>query len=626
MKQKEEKRKKELCAYVRQELEKRSRERSRFELQWQLNINFFMGNQYCDILPEAGRLYQQDKAFLWQEREVYNHIAPIVESRLAKLNRITPQVTVRPATGDEEDIQSAKVSTAILNSAFERIGMDALLAEAAVWSELCGTVFYKQSWVSNKGRIIGRNSGGRAVYEGDISTAVCPPYEIYPDTSYVQSIEKCASVIHAHVYSCDTIRNIWGKEVAPAEVKAFGFGSASAAGGLGYRAAVYAAAEETPKDSALVLEYYEQPSEEYEEGRYLVVCGDVLLFEGPLPYCNGDNGTRKLPFVQQNSICRPGCLWGVSIVERCIPIQRSYNAVRNRKHEFLNRAAVGILAVEEGTVDLEDLEENGLTPGKVLVYRQGTNPPAMLPAGSLPNEFSQEESALLEEFNLISGTSDLMRQSVAPTNVTSGVALNTIAEQDDTRLAITADRIRDAVLEISRQWLRLFKQFAGPLRLERIVGKNGEISKLYWSANMLTSDDVIHETENELSGSISNRKQLIYDLLAKGLFSDEGGVLSERTRVRLLRSLGLGDWENIADIGEVHTGRAQRENLLLKNGGEVRVLETDDHEIHISEHAKMLLSQEFEEEFGLSSEQHRRFEEHIAQHKMKTEAENHAEQ
>ena len=218
MKQKEEKRKKELCAYVRQELEKRSRERSRFELQWQMNINFFMGNQNCDILPEAGRLYQQDKAFLWQEREVYNHIAPIVESRLAKLNRITPQVTVRPATGDEEDIQSAKVSTAILNSAFERIGMDALLAEAAVWSELCGTVFYKQSWVSNKGRIIGRNSGGRAVYEGDISTAVCPPYEIYPDTSYVQSIEKCASVIHAHVYSCDTIRNIWGKEVAPAEV------------------------------------------------------------------------------------------------------------------------------------------------------------------------------------------------------------------------------------------------------------------------------------------------------------------------------------------------------------------------------------------------------------------------
>ncbi len=626
MKQKEEKRKKELCAYVRQELERRSRERGRFELQWQLNINFFMGNQYCDILPEAGRLYQQDKAFLWQEREVYNHIAPIVESRLAKLNKITPQVTVRPATGDEEDIQSAKVSTAILNSAFERIGMDGILAEAAVWSELCGTVFYKQTWVSNKGRMMGRNSGGRAIYEGDISTTVCPPYEIYPDTPYVQNVEKCASVIHAHVYSCDMIQDIWGVEVPPDKVKALGFSSADTAGGFGYRSSVYAAAAEETENSAWVLEYYEQPSSEYEEGRYLVVCGEILLWEGPLPYRNGDNGTRKLPFVQQNSISRPGCIWGISIVERCIPIQRSYNAVRNRKHEFLNRAAVGILAVEEGTVDLEDLEENGLTPGKVLVYRQGTNPPQMLPAGALPNEFFQEESALLEEFNLISGTSDLMRQSVAPTNVTSGVALNTIAEQDDTRLAITADRIRDAVLEISRQWLRLFKQFAGQLRLERIVGKNGEISKLYWNASMLTSDDVIHETENELSDSISNRKQLIYDLLAKGLFSDASGALSERTRVRLLRSLGLGDWENIADIGELHTNRAQRENLLLKNGGEVRVLETDDHEIHISEHAKMLLSQEFEQEFGLNSEQHQRFEEHIAQHKIKMEEDTHAEE
>ena len=41
MKQKEDKRKKELCAFVQAELEKRSRERSRFELQWQLNINFY---------------------------------------------------------------------------------------------------------------------------------------------------------------------------------------------------------------------------------------------------------------------------------------------------------------------------------------------------------------------------------------------------------------------------------------------------------------------------------------------------------------------------------------------------------------------------------------------------------
>lgn len=66
------------------------------------------------------------------------------------------------------------------------------------------------------------------------------------------------------------------------------------------------------------------------------------------------------------------------MVERTIPIQRAYNAVKNRKHEFLNRIAVGVLAVEDGSVDVDNLETEGLSPGKILVYRQGSNPPRLM--------------------------------------------------------------------------------------------------------------------------------------------------------------------------------------------------------------------------------------------------------
>ncbi len=603
-----EKHNKELCSFIKREFERRGRERLKFELQWQLNINFFLGNQYCDILPEAGRLFQEEKAFSWQSREVYNHIAPIVESRLAKLNKVMPRVCVRPATDDEEDIQAARVSTAILNSAFTRNSMDALINEATVWSELCGTVFYKQNWVNDSGMIVAR-IGEKNIHEGDISTVVCPPQEIYPDNCMVQDISKCSSVIHAHICTCSYVNELWHTEVLPEKVNAVTFGDITGV----------MRESKDADDKCLLLEYYEQPGAEYENGRYIVVCGEQLLYEGELPYINGDGNTRKLPFVQQNSVSRPGCIWGVSVVERCIPIQRAYNAVRNRKHEYLARAAVGVLTVEEGTADVDELAENGLAPGKVLIYRQGANKPEMLAPASIPNEFAREENALLEEFNLISGTSDLMRQSVAPTNVSSGTALNVIAEQDDTRLAITADRIRDAIIEISRQWLRLFKQFAGAARIDRVVGKNGKISKLCWNASMLTSDDVINETENELSDSLTSRKQLIYELLARGMFSNEDGTLPQRTKGRILHALGMGDWENISDLSEIHENRAMRENLLLENGGNATVLDTDDHEIHISEHAKVLLSEEFEEKFGMDSDTRRRFEEHIHKHKSEME-------
>lgn len=602
-----EKRTKDLAEFVKSEFEKRRRQRLKYELQWRLNVNFFLGNQYCDILPEAEKIIEQDKAFSWQERQVYNHIAPIVESRLAKLNKLVPRVIVRPATGDQEDISSAEVSGKILNSAFERNGIKAILSEGNMWSELCGTVFYKQDWINSAGMFLGQNSFGKNVFEGDVNSLVCPPYEIYPDNDGAQSIERCGSVIHARVYSCKYIENLFGKEVKGEKVETL-FDS--------FNQGINTA---EPEERALLMEYYENPTEEFVNGRYIAVCGDTLLYSGELPYINGNSGQRKIPFAQQNCITRPGCIWGISIVERCIPVQRAYNAVRNRKHEFLARAAVGILTCEEGAVDLDDLEENGLAPGKVICYRQGSNPPTIMAPGNIPDEFTREEQELLEEFNLISGTSDLMRQSVAPANVTSGTALNIIAEQDDTRIAITADRVRDCLLEISRQWLRLFKQFASSTRIERIVGKNGSVDKFCWQNNMLTSDDVIHETENELSDSVASRKQMVFDLLARGLFTENDGTMPQSTKGKILHALGMGDWENITDMSEVNSQRAKRENLLLSGGKSIEVLDADDHEMHIVEHSKLLLSQEFEEQFGMESQQRTLLEEHILIHKQKKE-------
>lgn len=42
---------------------------------------------------------------------------------------------------------------------------------------------------------------------------------------------------------------------------------------------------------------------------------------------------------------------------------------------------MGVLAVEDGSVDLDNLEREDISPGKVIVYRQGANVPKMLTAG-----------------------------------------------------------------------------------------------------------------------------------------------------------------------------------------------------------------------------------------------------
>ena len=80
----------------------------------------------------------------------------------------------------------------------------------------------------------------------------------------------------------------------------------------------------------------------------------------------------------------PGAFFGQSVINRLIPLQRAYNAVRNRKHEFLNRLSMGIVAVEDGSIDCDELAEEGLAPGKVIVYRQGMSAPQILDVGVMP--------------------------------------------------------------------------------------------------------------------------------------------------------------------------------------------------------------------------------------------------
>lgn len=558
-------RKRKLADFVNAELKRRAEERAGYELQWRLNIRFEKGDQYCDAVLPAGEIFEQEKQYYWQEREVFNHIAPIVEARLARLGQVRPLMTVRPASSDEADRQRAQLCTDILRSVYYRLDMQELLKRAAQWSELCGSAFYKVGWDSEA---VCSN-----VKCGDVSVTVCPPFEIYPDSCKSRSVEECRSIIHSRILPCSEIERLYGVRVKPQESPVLGEFEEQAAQG----------------ECATVAEYYEMPGTEHKNGRLLITAGDELVYEGELPYRNGPDGSRVLPFVRQCAIPDPTGFFGMSVVQRCIPVQRAYNAVKNRKHEYLNRAAFGVVAVEEGAVDMQTLEQDGLCPGKILVYRAGATPPQMMPVGQLPNEFAREENQLLQEFEMISGVSEMMRRSYSGA-ATSGVALSLLNEQDNTRLAVTSESIRDAAREVARMWLRLYRQYATAPRLMQAAGENGSVNVLYFQGSMLNSDDVVHETENELSQSVTQRRQMIFDLMARGLFAASGGIEPEE-KSRLLAALGLGDWESVDSLNTLQRKAAQRENEGL---APLEINAADDHTAHMQEHERYMMTETFE--------------------------------
>lgn len=608
------KKQEDLVSVVLQDFKKRQNERKQFEATWKLCMNFLMGNQYCSIAPNL-EVENNDKQYFWQEREVYNHIAPTLDIRLAKLQKVRPIMSVVPASNDDCDLKTAKLCKKIINSVYNKQELSAQICKATKWSEICGTSFYKIIWNSELGDVIAKDNKN-ILRTGDIEVSVLSPFEIYPDSVNNENIDDCQSIIHAKAYHIDEIKRIYNVDVKGEDINVFSLENVGTGlGGLGYNSYATKIVSGIKSNHALVIEKYEKPSKDYPNGRFIIIAGNTLVYNGELPFVNRIDGTRGFPFIKQVSIEQAGSFWGTGIVERLIPVQRAYNAVKNRKHEFLNRISMGVLTVEDGSVDLDNLEEEGLSPGKILVYRQGSNAPRFMSANSVPTDFEREEQALLAEFMTISGVSDILNSSSTYTNL-SGVALQLLIEQDESRISPTSDKIKECTKELGGQILRLYKQFATVPRLLKVAGDNGELELEYFNASDITSEDIVFESDSEISESLAQRRSMVFDLLNAGLLADENGKLSNRMRLKALDLLGFGIWENAQDLNELHTKKASAENVDLANQKDVKVCEIDNHDLHIQEHISYMLGCDYKKRLSKNKNIEKVFLEHIRKHKQ----------
>lgn len=603
----EERRVRALVEDVREDFERRRAARRTLERGWELNMNFYCGNQYCDLSPD-GEIVEEDKAFYWQSRRVFNHIAPTVDTRCAKLEKSRPELEVRAFSDEEADVKCARMSSNVLRAAAEKIDLDEIISRATIWSEVCGTAFYKITWNPAAGVVVGESDKGK-IREGEVCVTPLSPFEIFPDALNAERMEDVRSLIHAKALPVAEIYERFGVSLPGRDISEFSL--------LPYSASTHwkcmAGAGNSTEGNAyeIVIERYTMPGTNCKNGKLEIVAGEKLLYEGELPYRNGAGNDRALPFVRQTSLALPGAFFGASVVDRLIPLQRAYNAVKNRKHEFLNRVSMGVVTVEDGAVDTDDLSEEGLCPGKILVYRQGSQPPAVLDCGAFPAEFAKEEESIAEEFTVVSGTSGITRNSSAPANVTSATGLQLLLNQEDDRLSVSTQSICRAAENIGRQILKLYKQFATTNRMARMSGEGKSTEVFYFNAADLSAEDVVFDCGT--AQTPEQKKSAVIQLLQLGLLGDDDGKLSKDTKNKILETFGYGNLSGTRDISALHIARAEKENVALLKGEKIVVESYDDHALHYTEHVRFLLSESFASEGDAAAKE--RVESHLREHR-----------
>lgn len=609
-----------IAAFVKSELEKRQNERKPLELQWQLNANFLCGNQRCDINTYSNTIEQQEPFDERIEHGVYNQIAPLIETRVANLKKISYAMKVKPRTSELDDYDKAETATAILQYMQNKTEFDTLKNTAIYWNELCGNCFWLSWWDKNKGNIIAEDeievigkdgvlSRERKAYrEGDIDYGLLSPYEVYPESIYKQSIKNQRSVIVEQVKSVEDVYDLYGVKLKGETVDTFALTPIVGAGGYGIENTVMSMGVRSAENSLKVITYFERPSKKRPHGRLIITAGDKVIFYGDMPYEN-------IPIVQM--VCRenPGQFFGKSVIEDLIPRQRLYNNCLNRIHEYIRRAAIQSYWVQEGAVDIEEFEEYGAEPGAIMEYKRGYDKPMPAVNGQLPSEIMTERYNLKTDMEYVAGTSQLMVNGATPSGVTSGTAIANLQAIDDTRLSLTGDFIRSGVKNLAVIWLEIFKLYASNERVIQYVGTNNIGRAITWNSSDINSYDVMFTTENELLKSEEVQKENFMNAYSMGLFTDANGVIPQRVKHKALEYIKNGDYTDMMSIDELQLQAAQRENSYFECGIIPDISEFDDDEVHLEEHMRYRLQMKYLSLKRRNPELAAMFDEHIRQHR-----------
>lgn len=610
-----------IVSYVLENLEKIRDDRMVYELQWTMNANFNAGHQNCEMDVHLRKILDEENMEIRdRERRVYNRIAPIMETRQAHLGSVTYDMVVKPRTYESDDYAKAAVSTKILRYCKANTGFSHKMRKAVAWSELTGTVYTLSWWDTSAGDLIGREErmelrdDGTEVYSlhdihtGDLDFGLVSSYEVFPASLTTEEIADQRFIILEQVRDVGAVYDMYGIRVQGEAIDSYvltpvprgvtGHGRANMTFGL---------QKENVENAVRVITYLENPSRDYPMGRIAIIIRDKLIFYGDLP-----GGIMPLRDIKAKSV--PGQFYGKSVIQDLIPLQRAYNNVCNKRQDFIDTVANNPVVMEDGAVtNMEDIEEGGIESGSVILVRPGYQKPDIIQYPNPPSIIDSEMAKLEEAMEYTAGVSQMMMYGGTPAGVTSGTAIENLRDIDNTRMSLTADNIRDGVIEMAKIWLKLCKAFAGGYRVLRIAGSDDAGYVSVWTREDINSYDVEFEAENELRRSPEQKKQDFLAAYNLGLYTDEKGIVPQEVK-RKYRELFEADSTSSLSMEELQRKYASRENSYLEQGVLPERGRYDDDSVHLDEHIRYAISRDYQIFAKKMPEYAAKFEEHIAVH------------
>jgi len=597
-----------LVAEVERKFTKWKTDREQHEVQWFINAAFYRGQQFVAWDNQFHTLRNTDPMPVppHKKKIPINRIFPKIRARLAKFLRARPQPVVIPASTERKDKLNARGSQIALDYAWRKFRLEVKYRNALLWAKDCGKGFWWLNWDKTaKGRIKITNPLTQAeqilsLPLGDVSVEVGSPFEVLVADPTIGSVDEQPEILRIRMREVAEQQKRFPKfkhliKASAGHEQAFHFEKRIAALTARAEGMTLSEGEESGsaedgsnKNQVLVKELFTRPGGQFEQGRYLVVVGDVLVRnEQELPFfADMDSPYPVVEFVDVPSV---GQFWNTTIIEQLIGPQRQYNFIRNKIDQQLRL----MMHPKIFTPTQAQIPKNAFHSGPGEVIRWNWIPGLPAPFAWTPPNVASDAwrmiQTLKEEIEDISQIFPGSEGAVG--DAKSGYQTNLLQEASESVHAPDARAHELAIEQAAWKIRRLMKLGYDIPRLLTVTGRHRQAEVVEFHSDQIDENaDIVVQTGSGLPTLKAARQQILLDYFDKGIFGDPK---DPETRRKFLSMSDVGGLETMQDPARKDEELAEQENDEIAAGHDIAVPQFyENHNLHYTIHSDQLKSPE----------------------------------
>jgi hypothetical protein len=501
-----------------------------------------------------------------------NHFSNILSHMLNNVTNQRPALKARASNSDFKSLAQTKIADQVLEYFLDEKDLEIFQKNAAELSLIFGEGFVEEIWDATLGNEVTAESDeatgeqtGNVVNEGDVTFDFYAPMDVIRDFS-MGSPDKCIW----HITRKWVNRWELAAKYPQYETEIL---SATTSSSSMRKQRIGHAIFETENDQMALYSFIHQKGNVLKEGRLaqFIENEDVILTDGPLPH---KQILHRISPQEQH-----GTIWGYTKANDLLPIQENLNMLYSIIAS--NQAMFGVqsLLVAKGS----GIEYSSLQGGlRIVEYdaKPGVDSkPSALQLTSTPPEIFNHIQHLIQQMETISGVNSVVRGQ-PEASLESGAALALVASQSIQFLS-SFQQAYTALLESTGTGLiDILKNYANEPRLMSLAGKNNtQYVKEFVGSQIDQIDRVVVEVGNPLSRTTSGKLQIAQDLLKNNLVPDAK---------QYLQIIETGTIEPLTEGMTSQLMLVKDENERLSKGEKIPALRTDQHMLHVQEHASVL--------------------------------------